>query len=282
MTTEGDSRTVEGTCWVACFDLLGFKRKVCAYAQHQYGDGTDGLSVLAGVYIEKALVVLDEAVASQCRSQRAKLYHAHFSDTFVLYASDESRDSFWTVEIAAQSFFRTMITEGVPLRGAVTCGRFYADTEKSILVGPAMIEAYGWAESQDWIGYILTPAATKRLSTMDPPIRLPSLDYAEYDVPLKCREATTSDGGVTPIRREPLFAFRASKDSWIRDCICEMQREAEVEMEGGCQSKYENTLAFLTSTKLIDPFERQISPVGCGGQAQVEAQSGRGDERGKR
>ncbi len=249
MTLGCDKKIIEGTCWLACFDLLGFRSKVYEYAQHHYADGTDGLSILAGKYIRKAISVIEGELANYRQTQQSEFYHVHFSDTFILYSADESRDSFWTIECAAQAFFIRMITEGVPLRGAVTCGRLYADMVQSIFVGPAMADAYYYAETQDWIGYVLTPAAVDRLYAMVPPIELPRLDYAEYEVPIKRKETVSGE-------KRPRFAFRISQCPFAHDRLCEIQREAKASLGEDyerCQSKYDNTWRFLDSTRLLNP-----------------------------
>jgi hypothetical protein len=263
---ERDDEIIDGTCWLACFDLLGFTSRVYAYterryAKHPHPEYTDGLSMLVGEYIEKAINTIEEELTYQSQFPRMPCYSAHFSDTFVFYSPSDSRDSFLTLDSVAGSFFLAMVTQRVPFRGALTCGRFYADRTRNIFVGPALIEAYSYAEKQDWIGYVLTPQACQKLSALDPPWTLPSLDYPEYDVPVKHKEPTGADGKrVTTIGKETLFAFRTGKYSWACDCIREMQQVAKNEIGKdyvGCQSKYDNTLSFLESTRLINPLEKQ-------------------------
>jgi len=266
MTVECDNTVINDVCWLACFDILGFKSQISAYKkqyQHLYGVGY--LDILVREYQAKILAAIEEELTyqRQCQRQfsRVPYYYAHFSDTFIFYSQGDSRDSFLTLDSVAGSFFLAMLAQGIAFRGALTCGEFYADRTRDIFVGPALIEAYKYAEKQDWIGYVLTPQASLRLSSMDPPWTLPSLDYPEYDVPVKREEPIAIDGKrVTTIGKEALFAFRTSKYSWAHDCICEMQQVARNETEKdyvACQSKYDNTLSFLESTKLINPLEKE-------------------------
>ncbi|MBN2128498.1 MAG: hypothetical protein JW741_03345, partial [Sedimentisphaerales bacterium] len=215
MKVEPSGNLTKGTSWLAWFDLLGFKEKTHIYADRQYGNGIDGLSILAGEYIEKALGAIEEELSYQKRFQRAPLYHAHFSDTFVLYAPGDSRNSFLTMDSAAGTFFTKMVYANMPLRGALTWGRFYVDRPRDILMGPALIKAYEYAEKQDWIGYALTPQAVERLSKVEPPIKLPCCTYAEWEVPVKTTGSSPGDKKDEPLR----FAFRISQYPETARCI---------------------------------------------------------------
>jgi hypothetical protein len=262
MTVERNSTLINEVCWLACFDILGFKSQISGYRkQYQSRYGVGYLDVLVREYQAKILAAIEDELAYQRQFPRVPCYHAHFSDTFIFYSPSESRDSFLTLDSVAGSFFLAMLSQGVAFRGALTCGDFYADRTRNIFVGPALVHAYTYAEKQDWIGFVLTPQASQTLSAMNPPWALPSLDYPEYDVPVKHSEAIGADGKrLTTIGKESLFAFRTSKYSWACDCIREMQQVAKNEMGKdyvGCQSKYDNTLSFLESTMLINPLEKQ-------------------------
>lgn len=271
MKVERSDNLTKGTSWLAWFDLLGFKQKTSIYADRRYANAIDGLSVLAGDYIEKALDAIEEVLSCQKRFQRAPLYHAYFSDTFILYAPGDSRDSFLTIDSAAGTFFTKMVYANMPLRGALTWGRFYADRPREILMGPALIEAHEYAEKQDWIGYVLTPQAVERLSKMEPPIMLPCCTYAEGEVPVKTKGSSLGDNKGERLR----FAFRISQYLDTARCIHQMMKETRNEAKEAaekesrragkeltearnewreiykrCRSKYINTLLFMKHTAL--------------------------------
>jgi len=253
MTSVDDHREKEGTCWLACFDLLGFTDRVSDFAEHHYASGVDGLSILAGEYHERVLKALDAEVAYQRQHERT-LHYAHFSDTFILYTPDDSRDSFMTLDSALGKLFIDMVLAEIPARGALTCGRFYADRDRNIFIGPALAKAYEYAEKQDWIGYVLTRQASDRLSEFKPPIVLPSITYPEWQVPVKVKR-TTIPCGRTVISRghERLFAFRIGQYPMIRESIRSMKKAARIQSRANyayCRSKYRNTLLFTKHTKL--------------------------------
>jgi len=251
MTSEDDHRVTEGTCWLACFDLLGFTRRVYDFAQHRYASGIDGLSILAGVYLERVLKALDEEVACQ-RQYGRTLHYAHFSDTFILYAPGDSRECFETINSAAGNFFTDMVRDVGPLRGALTCGRFYADRARNIFVGPALIDAHDYAEKQDWIGYVLTPQAVEELSKMKPPVVWPG-DYVWWKVPVKVERTVNSRGEkMVMIGREQLLAFQMGSYPEIRESVRGMKKGTRTESRDNykrCRSKYLGTLLFMRDTK---------------------------------
>lgn len=255
MIIERSDKVVNDVCWLACFDILGFKDELDAHRRdYWYQHGVGYLSILVEAYQEAALRAIEaHKRAGYGRFANVPWYYAHFSDTFLFYSPGDSLDSNLVLDSIARCFFVEMIHRGMPLRGAVTCGEFYADRERNVYVGPALVEAYEYAEKQDWIGYVLTPQAREKLSgTEFDPAR--SIDYVEYDVPVKPKERVIP-GREKPIvtGKERLFAFRASKCPGVYDSIREMSQHAKNQMGtyyNSCQSKYDNTLRFLESTRL--------------------------------
>jgi hypothetical protein len=287
MTARSDDIIVDGDCWLAYFDLLGFSSKVKAYAQQRRAELTfpdprrgfvdgpeppsgpytqeevnaikkgvqcrfvDGLGYLAFEYREKVLKALKDKATYQRQYERT-LHYAHFSDTFILYTPDESRESFETLSSAAGNFFVNMLYDGEPLRGAMTCGSFYADKDKSILIGTALIDAHEYAEKQDWIGYVLTPQAVEKLSKMKPSLEYPG-NYLWWKVPVKVEKTICSCGvKMVVIGRERLLAFQGGSYPRICEAIHEMENGTRVESRNNyrhCRSKYRRTLRFIEHTK---------------------------------
>lgn len=248
MTVEHEDMVINDVCWLACFDILGFKNEMSVYEQYRHRYGIRYLAILAGQFQERILNYVEHRLTEQGRFAGIRWYYAHFSDTLLFFAPGDSWDSFLTLESVVSCFFSEMLVKRIAIRGALTCGEFYADREKGIFVGPALLDAYKWAEKQNWIGYVLTPQAHSKLCCMS---RCPSRnkDWAHYDVPVKVKVPMTSSD------KERLFAFRASEFSEAENCVRQMQAEAKNAMgdekyNAECLAKYENTLLFLKSSKL--------------------------------
>jgi hypothetical protein len=184
---------IDGDCWVAYFDILGFKREV-NFAE-QKGGGLGMLKTYREVLAEIGLY--------------KKFCHAAwFSDSFVFYS-----DSAESITILAQYFFDYMFLRKIPLRGCLTYGRLYADQKKKIYYGSALIEAYELAEGQDWIGFVLSKKGKgqmKKCRMQNGKICWEALKshYIEYDVP-------TADKRISAKNKKkklPAYKMRFSAD----------------------------------------------------------------------
>ena len=96
-----------------------------------------------------------------------KLLYSWFSDTFIIYSNSDTYDDFHSVEYAGRCFFEQLIANQIPVRGALTYGALYSQLKNNVFVGPALIDAYKHAENQDWLGFVLTPAAKWKLHSSD-------------------------------------------------------------------------------------------------------------------
>src|SRR5258708_7220701 len=109
----------EVTRWLAYFDLLGVRELIAASKEGRVFDAYD-----------YALKEFDGHTRSA-----PTLQHAWFSDTFLIVASDGSRDSFCRIDRTARFFVSSMLRARIPLRGAVSCERLYADFEERVFFG---------------------------------------------------------------------------------------------------------------------------------------------------
>ena len=142
--------------WFCYLDLLGFTDLVhnndIANVMPIYGD---------------VLATLKNATP---RIKPGRIIFSWFSDTFILYSGGHSAQDFARIESVGRVFFERLIIRGVPVRGALTYGGLYSQSARNIFVGPALIDAYRYAENQDWLGFILTPRAIVRMEEIGLPI----------------------------------------------------------------------------------------------------------------
>jgi hypothetical protein len=106
------------------------------------------------------------------------------------------------------------------------------------------MDAYKYAEKQDWLGMVLTPNATAYLSKLDECAGVE--DYPgtlqEYQVPLN---QIKKDIDCHP-RAKKLFAFRIGRIPNVENVVGQKLKEAEINNCGkDVLRKYENTLKFL-------------------------------------
>ncbi len=253
MNTQ-DGNIINGNCWVACFDIIGFKNLLKdSLAQCRT---IEKAAIAMKIFVETDYYdILKEAKLGieQHKELLDKIGHAWFSDTFLFYIPiDENGHAATVIESLATGFFCGCIWKRFALRGALSAGGFYSEPEYNIYVGPALIDAYEYTEKQHWIGFVISPSARSELQKINlcPPDRG---KYAEYDVPIKTKEKNVKSEVVLKIETEKLFSFKMQKYMQVKDSVREMQREAEAKL---CKREYdtvkaiyENTLKFIKDTK---------------------------------
>src|SRR5262249_47271942 len=117
---------------------------------------------------------------------------------------------------------------GVPLRVGVAFGQLYADTRGSILVGPALVEAYEIEESQEWIGCGAGRSCCAQ--ALEP--------LVEYEVPVKAGKA------AVPYALDWTIIGRvgaSSKTPWNPEVLLRPLADAAPEK---AKVKYQHTLEF--------------------------------------
>ncbi|MBI2832667.1 MAG: hypothetical protein HYX79_10470 [Chloroflexi bacterium] len=218
--------------WVSYFDLLGFSELVNS---GKYFDVIEPYT--------KAIKEFKEA------SGLEHVETTWFSDTFVLYSTDDSNDSFVSVEAKSRAFVYSLVCRGIPLRGAMAYGNFYANRQYSVFFGPAFIEAYIYGELQDWVGFVLTPSAIKQMES----IGLPAderLNYAYWDIPCKSLEPERTT-------RLPAYIIGGNLRLNGRNLALDKLKQLKRSLLGGGDSeftsRYENTIRFVEANERYSP-----------------------------
>ena len=250
-------KIINGNCWVACFDIIGFKNLLNDFINAFMGHNKTNKEVALAmdVFVEHYYKDILRKLEEKGKYRPDKIFVHWFSDTFLLYTFDGSPESLSCIEQSATHFFVDAISANsaaMALRGALSFGEFYADKENGIFLGRAFIDAYQYAEKQHWIGLVISPKARAELQKISlcPPDRG---KYLEYDVPIKTKEKNIKSEVVLKIETEKLFSFEMQKYMQVEESIIAMQREAETKL---CKREYdtvkaiyENTLKFIRDTK---------------------------------
>lgn len=244
-----NDKIINANCWVAYFDILGFKNMVLDF-KTQYGG--EHLDVFVSNYY---FDILNEAKKRVERYKKLvdRIEHTWFSDTFLFYTPiDEQGYVAVAIESLARQFLLGCVWKRFPLAGALSTGAFFANKHESAFVGPGLIDANEYSEKQDWIGLVLTPNACSELQKFNlcPPDRD---KYIEYDVPIKTKEKNERGELVLKMSTEKLFSFKMHKYMQVAESIRQMQQEARnnlgKEAYEDVKVKYENTLNFIKDTR---------------------------------
>lgn len=128
--------------WIAYLDLLGVK------------------NLIRNGQLENVVTIYESALADLEKIVSPKVVHGihsiWFSDTFIIYANDDTSKSFAWLEQATRFFFDKLILSAVPVRGAISIGELYINRKIGVIVGEALVSAYEYGEAQNWIGLLLT------------------------------------------------------------------------------------------------------------------------------
>jgi len=166
--------------WVAYFDWLGFADLV----QKEH------LQYVLLLYQDVLKLVIEDLKKEGRSSWPINVHRKWASDTFLFYTDDDSEGDFAAVEGFSRIFFCRATMRQIPLRGSLTIGSFHANEDDAIFLGPALVDAYKYAENQDWLGFVLTPNARVHLRCLEAERSFPletyeSYYYAKYNIPYK-------------------------------------------------------------------------------------------------
>jgi hypothetical protein len=205
--------------WIGYFDLLGIRSLV------KSGDVFRVFSAYA------------DAQKEARRVDPGKVGVFWFSDSFIFYSRDGSASDFVSIELICRWFCYFLTLKHIPVRGAISCGAMYVDDAHNLFFGPGLIDAYEYGESQDWIGFLLTPSAVKRLDEVGLPAN-ERLDYAYWRILFKTDFA--------PEEHDlPACLFAGPTDSSVRDSCMAALAAMKAAAPQKVAAKYENTVTFL-------------------------------------
>ncbi|HEU4389711.1 MAG TPA: hypothetical protein VFV34_18040 [Blastocatellia bacterium] len=134
--------------YVALLDVLGFSALV--------GGDTTG---------ERVRGYLD---CLQRATKRSQVDYVVFSDSIMLTAKGEEPESLLEIAGASSRLLSDLLSEGIPLRGAIAFGSFFRSAigESVFVAGRAVVDAYQFEQTQDWIGVMIAPSARARVTDL--------------------------------------------------------------------------------------------------------------------
>lgn len=208
--------------WVCYFDLLGFSALL--------------KQSIVNAFYQWELCLWD---LKNWSDKYPDLEYAYFSDTFLIYAADDSAKSFEHIESASRWFFQIALQRNIPLRGAMACDEFYADKPKAIFLGKALVEAAKTEQKYNWIGFVLCNSSIQRMNE----IGLPTdqrLNYRKWSLPARSDKVEGKPEELVAL----LFGSSYSTNGQ-NTLIQELEKMAERETDIKVREKYENSLKFL-------------------------------------
>ncbi len=222
--------------WVSYLDLLGFTHLVIT---------SSFIDMI--LFYEKVIERLKKSGLTK------KIEIIWFSDTFLLYSSDDTGCSFFDIECATRIIIDQYISHGIPVRGAMSCGDFCADRKTNTFFGPAFIEAYHYGENQNWIGFVLTPSTVSQLDAIH--YHLSRVNYSYWDIPYKKAVYCASAHKDTRILQKSLPAYIIGNHSRSgvgnnNKCLDKLREMRDNLEDDKSIRKYENTINFIEEKQM--------------------------------
>lgn len=218
--------------WVAYFDLLGTKEIIRSNRIFE-------VFVAYAQAVEHVSRELHQTNAVQC---------AWFSDTFLMYSTDDSASDFTVMDHVARWFIQHLVTHKIPVRGAIACDEFYADNNHGMFFGKALVEAYEYGEAQDWIGYLLCPSSVVRLDEVGLHA-VKQLNYAYTNIPVKIDSPANK---LPPHIVRNLPACILGRWATVNDvniCLSALREMKSMSKVDSIAHKYENSIQFIESNR---------------------------------
>jgi len=175
-----------------------------------------------------------EYLRKKCASYRpGHIDYCWFSDTFLMFCPDDSLQAYRIIQSAAKRFMHSCISSRIPMRGAIAVGSLLRSPDKRSFVGKGFLEAFEYAEDQDWIGLLLTPNAVKKTESYgSSPIHH---DFVRSD--------------IIPMRKfagHNVLAYRFQDGAANSPCLL-LPKLHDMKMSSPehCRDKYDRTMKFI-------------------------------------
>ncbi len=219
-------------CWVASFDILGFKNLVNI-------DGSSFKAQLVQGDYEQTLEHLEKSAESYSPED---LSYFWLSDTFVIFTNDDQGRSYSLIEGASKHFIEKCLYSSIPIRGAISVGSLATSDDNRSVMGKAFIDAFVTCEDQDWLGLLLTAQAISKARNL-------GLEPARHDF------VTSPNIPMRKCAASDVMAYRfqngsANFSSPLIPCLESMKQQAGAAHE----HKYQRTVDFIKA------HYRRISP----------------------
>ncbi len=227
--------------YVAHLDILGMS----AIVEKDFDLAWESLSALVEVRDSVLSYELEFSDLGTRHAASEFVQMVTFSDTIIIFTNDSSKKSYLALLVLISEIFHKALCSCIPIRAGIAFGRFYFNFDKSMFVGPALIEAYRVGEEAQWLGIALADSLKEQEHKLKFAKHGTSL-FSDWEVPIK---------NGTRNRRVINWPFAFQHDLNVSPPIKVSQfYEAFVKtfgeyesLEKKDQQKYTNTVKFMNS-----------------------------------
>lgn len=193
-----------------------------------------------------------------------------FSDSIMLFAFDESDESFLKLIVYSWRVVQALLATGMHPRGAIAFGEMHVDEASNIFLGKALAEAYELEQIQEWVGVALAPSVSARYrhiveAIASPPNGQPSFLTRQL-VPLKTRDSgwfawLLRTFRITRHKRQSLVVI-----NWRWNLVVKKGSRSLLPKSSmpSVRKKTENTIKYLeqvVATGALYPVQQDKTPI---------------------
>lgn len=225
--------------YVAYFDMLGM-------SQLTVRDPDLAWQALSGLSnAQQEILRLEIELTSTAERIQDRVRAFTFSDSIVMFSlSDEPSDT-WAIVVLAAELFARALHYSIPIRGAISHGRFLFNFECNLFSGPPLVSAYRLAEEAQWLGVRVDEVVAARVQAV--PITSPSGApvVISWAVPVKSGGTVISHvlDWVCTHRANFTVATPISVEAFYQAFV-RLFGQLE-QLPGDVRAKYENTVQFV-------------------------------------
>lgn len=153
--------------FVAVLDILGFKDRVLSHSHKELYSKLEELI---------DITMTNNELIGRMRVRNYKPLVFNFSDSFFVFSTDDSAESFDVFLNFTQALFMNAIGLSFMIKGAIGYGQITINEEKKIYFGKPIIDAYLLQEDVKFLGIVFHHIAETRLREIGNPNNAYKLD----------------------------------------------------------------------------------------------------------
>ena len=153
--------------YVAFLDIMGFKDFIYRHSHAVVEKRMRVLSEIVSHHTQEQTIHLTIDVDNETTSPASvevTIRSVMFSDSILVVAKDDSEDSLVNLMRACADIVHKCLTNDIGIKGAISCGKFTADFDKSLYFGKPLIDAFYLQEELMFYGCIIDNTCEKRIS----------------------------------------------------------------------------------------------------------------------
>ena len=217
-----------------CFlDIMGFKDMVMRNSHEEIYSMLNSLSKHRS-YIESTEDLPAEYIDA--------LKTVSFSDSIVIFTKDDSISSFEILTYATSWLFAKGMEDGIPMKGAISCGEMSINISRQIFFGQPLIDAYLLEEDVAFYGVAVHNTVEKFINDNSNNIDKNVIDrYIDCLTPLK-------SGKINHLILDWIIDLDDDKKSPFKEIALSIMKKQREKTSGSPRKYIDNTIEVIEKT----------------------------------